>query len=325
MKKLIYVLALLLFSEIFFSCKGKSEEILILTTSEDFRIEYFQKRLNEQFPDYKITINFFTTGGLAAKLKAEGTSTECDIIGDVDYAYLESLADILADLSMYDTSPFLDNFIPLNRKYLPTVKSTGCIGVNEEFLASRNLPIPSSYQDLINPIYKDVIAMANPKISGTGFFFLKNLVNAWGEDAAFDYFDKLADNLLQFTSTGAGPINSLFIGEVGIALGMTYQLVTVINSRNAPLSIYFFEEGSPYSLYGTAMIKGKETRKSVREVFEFYAYTLNNEDKELFAPEQIFKDQINNIPNYPKNVLEADMRGIESLSEKERLLEKWKY
>jgi len=298
---------------------------LILTSSEDFRIAYFQERLNEQFPDYKITISFLTTGSLAARLKAEGVSTDCDIIGEMDAAYLEGISDNLADLSSYDTSLFLDNLIPENKRYLPICKNTGCIGINEQFLASRNLPVPSSYKDLLKPEYKGFITMANPKISGTGYFFLKNLVNVWGEDAAFDYFDQLAGNLLQFTSTGAGPINSLLIGEVGIALGMTFQLVTVINSRNVPFSIHFFEEGSPYSMYGTAMIKGKETRKSVKEVFDFYAYILNREDKELFTPEQIFKTQINNIPNYPQNVLEADMRGIGSLSEKERLLEKWKY
>jgi iron(III) transport system substrate-binding protein len=73
------------------------------------------------------------------------------------------------------------------------------------------------------------------------------------------------------------------------------------------------------------MIKGKDSRKAVRDVFEFYVYTLTREDKELFAPEQIFKSQENNIPNYPQNIKVADMRGIESLPEKERLLAKWKY
>jgi len=63
----------------------------------------------------------------------------------------------------------------------------------------------------------------------------------------------------------------------------------------------------------------------VREVFEFYMNTLNREDKNLFAPEQIFKVQVNDIPNYPRDVKIADMRGIESLPEKERLLDMWKY
>jgi len=131
--------------------------------------------------------------------------------------------------------------------------------------------------------------------------------------------------VLQFTSSGSGPVNALIQGEAGIGLGMTFQAVTVMNTKGVPLKIIYFEEGSPYTVYGMAMIKGKDSRKAVRDVFEFYVKTLTREDKELFVPEQIFKSQVNNIPNYPKNVKAADMRGIESLHEKERLLANWKY
>ena len=325
MKKILWITAALFLVGTVFSCKKESNEILIYTSSEDYRIEHFQKRLNEQFPQYKIIINYATTGNLAAKLKAEGTATDCDIIGELDSAYLEGILDNIAALSSFDSSVFLDELIPVHKKYFPIIKSAGCIGINEKFLSDRNLPIPASYQDLIRPEYKGAISMPNPKSSGTGYFFLKNLVNVWGEDAAFAYFDGFAGNVLQFTSSGSGPVNALIQGEAGIGLGMTAQVATAINTRGIPLKIIFFEEGSPYTVYGTGIIKGRESRQAVREVFEFYAYTLNREDKELYAPEQIFKQQVNNVPNYPQNIKVADMRGIESLPEKERLLEKWKY
>jgi len=328
MKKIFCFVIVLFLAGIVISCKkdsNESKEVQIFTSSEDFRIEHFQKRLNEQFPQYKIIINYMTTGSLAAKLKAEGTETDCDIIGELDSAYLEGILNNLADLSSYDSSVFLDELVPDHHKYLPFIKSAGCIIINEQFMADRKLPIPTSYQDLIKPIYKGVISMPNPKSSGTGYFFLKNLVNVWGEDAAFAYFDKFADNVLQFTSSGSGPVNALIQGEAGIGLGMTFQAVTVINSKGVPLKIVYFKEGSPYTVYGTAMIKGKDSNKAVQDVFKFFVTVIIREDKELFVPEQIFKNQVNNIPNYPQNVIAADMRGIESLPEKERLLAKWKY
>jgi len=325
MKKFFCLAMALFLVGIAISCKKESDEVQIFTSSEDFRIEHLQKRLNEQFPKYNVIINYTTTGNLAAKLKAEGTATDCDIIGEMDSAYLEGILDNLADLSSYDTSAFLDELVPAHKKYLPFIKSAGCIAINERFLENRNIPIPTAYQDLIRPEYKGVISMPNPKSSGTGFFFLRNLVNVWGEDAAFDFFDQFAENVLQFTSSGSGPVNALIQGEVGIGLGMTMQVVTAINSRNVPLKIIYFEEGSPYTVYGMGMIKGKDSREAVKEVFAFYINVLTREDKELFAPEQIFKSQVNNIPNYPQNIKVADMRGIESLPEKERLLAKWKY
>ena len=327
MKKILRLAVILLLAGLVLACRKEKEsnEVLIFTSSEDFRIEYLQNRLNEQFPNYNVLINYMTTGNLAAKLKAEGTTTDCDIIGELESAYLEGILDNLSDLSSYNTSEFLDELVPVHKKYLPFIKSAGCIIINENFLSSRNIPVPTSYLDLILPEYKGVLSMPNPKSSGTGYFFLKNLVNVWGEDAAFDYFDKFADNVLQFTSSGSGPVNALIQGEAGIGLGMILQAVTAINDRGVPLKLEFFEEGSPYSVYGMAMIKGKETRQAVREVFDFYVNVLTREDKELFAPEQIYKNQTNNIPNYPKNIKTADMRGIDDLAEKERLLDKWKY
>jgi iron(III) transport system substrate-binding protein len=326
MKKSLCLAVVLILFGFTVSCEKKeSNEVLMYTSSEDYRIEHFRKRFAEQFPQYKVIIHFYTTGNLGAKLKAEGTDTDCDIIGELESAYLEGILDSLADLSSYDSSVFLDELVPAHKKYMPLIRNTGCIGINENFMAERNLPVPASYQDLLKPEYKGVLSMPNPKISGTAYFFLKNLVNVWGEDAAFAYFDRFAENVLQFASSGAGPVNALIQGEVGIALGMTSQVVNAINTRGAPLKPIFFEEGSPYSVYGIGIIKGKETRQAVRDVFEFYLYTLNREDKELFVPEQVFKIQETTIPNYPRNVKVADMRGIESLSERDRLLEKWNY
>ena len=68
--------------------------------------------------------------------------------------------------------------------------------------------------------------------------FLKALVNSMGEEEAFAYFDKLSENILQFTSSGSGPVNSLVSGEAVIALGMTPQAVTQINEGvNFPCSL----------------------------------------------------------------------------------------
>jgi iron(III) transport system substrate-binding protein len=105
---------------------------------------------------------------------------------------------------------------------------------------------------------------------------------------------------------------------------MTFQVITTIN-QGVPLKALYFAEGSPYNLYGITMIKGKETRKAVADVFEFYLTTLSREDKAAYLPEQVFKVQDNNIPNYPTNVKAADITGIDNIAEKQRLLEKWKY
>lgn len=307
------------------SAGGNSAEnrVLIYSSAEDFRNEYFSQRLNEQFPDYEIIIEYMPSGNMAAKIQAEGTDAECDILYDIDYGYISLLEQYFADVSEYDQSIFMEDAQSPSGKYLPEYRNGGAIIVNRDVLSKNNLPMPTSYEDLLDEKWQGLISMPNPKSSGTGYMFLKSLVNAWGEEEAFDYFDKLAENILQFTSSGSGPVNALVQGEVAVGLGMTAQAVTAIN-EGANLEIVYFEEGSPSNLYGYAMIEGKQERQCVAEVFDFFYNTLVIEDKELFVPEQIFTDRMFEIENYPQNIKYADMSG-NTTEEKLRLLEKWAY
>lgn len=323
MRRIIFVFLALVMAAMCFSCnKAEDNTVVIYASSEDFRNEMYLKMLNDRFPDYNIVLQYYPTGNNAAKLMAEGKDTECDIIIALESSYLEQLSDILADLSAYDDSQYLDQMKVAGRKYLVWERFSGCIILNKKVLAEKGLDAPKSYDDLLDPKYKDLVVMPNPKSSGTGYFFLKNMINVRGEQAAFDYFNRLSENILQFTSSGSGPVNMLSSGEAAIGLGMVFQAVNAINNGN-DLEIIFFEEGSPYSTDGFAMIDGKQNKKAVKEVFDYLYSDVIKVDKDQFSPDQIFKDQVNHIVNYPVNVKYADMTGIESIDEKLAILEKW--
>lgn len=306
------------------ACGDKKEKILIYSSSEDYSIAYMTERLTEEFPNYDITVEYLSTGNHAAKLLAEGRETECDITNDLDYAYLAQLEQQgnLADLSEYDYSIYCSDTVQSDR-YIVECRNGGAVILNTKVLTENGLAEPKSYEDLLKPEYQGLISMPNPKASGTGYMFLKSLVNAWGEEEAFSYFEKLNANILQYTSSGAGPVNALVQGEVAIGLGMTAQAVLQIN-EGAPLKIVYFEEGSPFTLYGMSIIQGKETRACVKEVFDFLVSAYSYENNEKFLPEKIFNDKSFVMKNYPTNITYADMSG-NSIEEKEILLAQWKY
>jgi len=322
MKKLIYLLLIVCLGLMLTACSEKEDPVVVIYTSaEENRIEAMQKDLNEQFPSYTIQIEYYSTGDFISMLRDEGVNTDCDIIGEMEYGNLSTITDILADLSAYNIDIYTDDMIPEDLSYLPWYRNGGCIAINRTVLSDHNLPVPESYEDLLKPEYKGLISMPNPRSSGTGYMFLKSLVNAWGEQKAFEYFDKLSGNILSFTSSGSGPVNALIQGEVAIGFAMTAQTVGEINN-GYPLRIHFFEEGSPFSLYGIGMIKGKETRSEVKEVFDYIVNRWTEMDKVLFCPERIFKDREFTLPNYPINIRYADMSN-NTPGEKERLLEYW--
>ena len=306
-------------------CGGKQdrETITIWTSGEDYKNEYYLTECQKMFPDYEIILEYMNTSTIAAKVVEEGENCSCDIICSEEYGYLDKCEEYLAELKEFDFSVFLDEIVPQNHKYAPELKNGGCIIVNPKILNERGLSIPSSYQDLLAPEYKGLISMASPTSSGTGYMFLRQLTNEWGEDKAFAYFEKLSENVLQFTSSGSGPVNALIQGEVAVGLGMTSQAVTEIND-GVELEILFFDEGSPFSMYGNAVLAKSAERECVMEVFNYLATDLCKGNNERFFPDQIFKDFVPVVDGYPTDIRYGDMSN-DTLSEKERLQGKWTF
>ena len=299
--------------------------VIIYTSTIGFRAEYIQQQLNEQFPDYTITLQVVSADTLAAKLQTEGVGTDADIILCLETGYLESLQDFLADLSSFDVSEFLPELVPASKRFLPWDKSSGTIAINRDRMESEGLPVPYFYRDLLHPVYRGLISMPNPKTSRTGYLFLVSLINAWGEDAAFEYFDSLAENNLRFTASDTSPVNALIKNEAVIGLGKTLAAVNAINNHGVFLDLLFFAEGAPYTTTGFGIIKDKEKRPVVREVFTFIMTTLIRNDKDLFSPEPVLVNQITSIAHYPLNIPYANMDGMYDVTLKERLLDRWNH
>ena len=327
MKKITFVFfvgLLMLFS--FVSCSKKDNTIVIYSCAEDYRNEYYLAELQKQFPEINFVLDYQGSGPAAAKLKAEGKDTQGDILLSWDFTYLDMLTDYLADMSYFDYSIFLDDMVVPSKKYVGEYRNSGAIVINTELLKEKGLAEPTSYEDLVKPEFKGLLSMPNPKSSGTGYMFLKNLVNEWGEEKAFAYFDKFAENIVQFTSSGSGPMNALVQKEAAVALGMTGQAVTMLN-EGAPFKIVFFEEGAPCSLYGHAITKKAESRADydkVKEVFDYLVKEVTPACDAKYFPEQVFVDKVFILPNYPTDIPYGDMSN-NTTEEKTRLLEKWVY
>ncbi len=323
---LLAVLVLAMTATAFVGCGNNKKKILIYTSLEDYRLEYMQKKLNEKFPEYNIVMEYLSSGEHAAKLLAAGEAgknIDCDISYNLEYGYAEKLQaeGVFADLKdISDFSVFVDDLVQ-STYYLPQERNSGAIILNNSVIEKKQLDVPTSYEDLLDPQYKGLISMPDPKSSGTGYMFYLYLVNTWGEEKALEYFDKLAENVLQFTASGSGPVNSLLEGEVAIGLGMLAPAVTEITD-GADLQVVFFEEGAPYSAYAQAIIAGKEEDEDVLKVFEYLSTELTVDNNEMYFPESLYKDKNVVIANFPQNIKYGDMSN-NTADRKEDLLSKW--
>ena len=275
MKKILSIGLLLLIVFTITGC-GKKNDVVIYSSQEEERDQALKEQLKEKFPDLNVVVQHIGTGNSAAKIKNEGSKVEADIVIDLETAHVVDIQDNFADISYFDDSIYLDG-INTSDKYLTWVKYTLNLIIDNKYFKEHNLSIPKTYEDLLKPEYKNLIAMPDPKTSGTGYGFFLNCVNIMGENKAIEYFKKLKENMREFTTSGSGPTNLLKQGE----------------------------------------------KEHVKEVFEFVVNEFGRYDKENFMPDIILKNQHNKVANYPENLKDADMTGIDSIATKEKLTKRW--
>ena len=321
MKKKLMFFVILIITVIVTGCTNKKDSVIIYSCMEDNRNQLLKEMVKEEFGDIDVKVQSIATGNSAAKVKNEGTKIEADIILDLETAYIANLEDNFADLSSFDSSMYLEG-VNKSNKYFTWVKYTMNLIIDKDYFEENNLKIPKTYEDLLKKEYKNLIAMPDPKTSGTGYAFFLNAVNIMGEKEAVKYFKKLKSNLREFTTSGSGPTNLLKQGEIAIALGMTSQGAEAI-SEGYNFEIVELETGSPYNTTSVGIIKGRETDENVKKIFNWLIGDFGRFDKENYMPDKILKDQESNVKNYPTNLKDADMENIDSVETKDKLIEAW--
>lgn len=326
MKKMFIFILVMMF---FVTGCGNNEEnrVVIYTNIEENRSQLLQQRVREKFPELDVVIQYMSTGNTAAKIKTEGKNVEADIVLGLETSYMESLKDnfvVLNGLEGINDDHYLDDINPEDGRYYIWDQYSASITIDKKYFDDKKWEYPTSYEDLLDSKYEGLIAMPDPKSSGTGYMYYLNVMNLYGEEKGLKYFDDLSKNIVQFTTSGSGPINLLKQGEIAIAMGMTYQGVEEINN-GADFKVIEFDTGLLYNTTSIGIIEGKETNKNVRDVFQWVNTEFSLYDKEHFIPGKIFKEQTTQIDNYPETVKLSNMTGIDNVATKEKLLEKWKY
>jgi thiamine transport system substrate-binding protein len=82
---------------------------------------------------------------------------------------------------------------PSNR-LLPVTYGDVCLNLDRNWFAEKNIPAPTSLQDLVDPLYKGLTVVENPATSSPGLAFLLATIGSMGEEKAMEYWTRLNDN-----------------------------------------------------------------------------------------------------------------------------------
>lgn len=319
-----YVLAVLVLTLALAGCSGgggSDNTVTIYSANYEEEIAIELEYLKELFPDYDITITYMSSGKLAAKVLAEGSDTEVDIAMSLSSGYANQLK-AAGMLRSFDTGvTYKPEFVDPDGKVIPNGVWAGAIVVNTTVLEKAGLPVPDSYDDLIDPAYAGQIVMADPSSSSTGYFFLHGLLNLYGDEAGWEYFDKLRGNIMLFSESGSTPVSMVERGEAGIALGIDYQAMAIV-SDTSPVQVIFPVEGAPYD-YDTALLINRtdEPSEAVKAVM---AAITSAEGNDVFNNYNISViEGADDTLAYPDSFYLMDMSGISDSALKENILKAW--
>ena len=127
--------------------------------------------------------------------------------------------------------------------------SSGAIGLawNRELMARKNLPLPQSWADMLNPAYRGEIQLPNPNSSGTAYTIIAGLIQLWDEDRAFEYLRRLHANVNAYTRSGAAPMQAVSRGETALAVSFNMEVASR-QQAGFPIDLVYPSEGTSYEV-----------------------------------------------------------------------------
>jgi iron(III) transport system substrate-binding protein len=132
----------------------------------------------------------------------------------------------------------------------------------------RNLPRPAKWADLTNPVYRGQIAMPSPAMSNTGYGYVHGWMQGMGESAAWDFMDKLHQNVAVYTSSSATPCKYASTGEY--AIGLSTDLTgPQMKTKGAPIDLIVPTDKTAWDIEAMALPKGSKHPEAAKLMLDW--------------------------------------------------------
>ncbi|MEW6262246.1 MAG: putative 2-aminoethylphosphonate ABC transporter substrate-binding protein [Thermodesulfobacteriota bacterium] len=248
---------------------AEAGEILVYTALEDDEYPGYLESFKKEHKDITVKIVRDSTGIVTAKLLAEKSNPQADLIWGVAATSLlvcdqAGMIEPYTPKGLARVNPtFRDKSNPPHWVGIKAWETGFCLNTVE--LEAKKLPRPESMADLIKPIYKGLIVMPNPASSGTGFLTVSAVLQTMGEEKGWAYLDKLHENIAQYTHSGSKPCKQAGAGEFPIGISFGYRGL-IQKKKGEPVHTVFPKEGSGWDLEANALVK-KANIKPEAKVF----------------------------------------------------------
>ncbi|MCS0502881.1 extracellular solute-binding protein [Ancylobacter mangrovi] len=303
-------------------------QLTVYSTLQKEVLTPYEQAFEAAHPDIDITWVRDAGGVMQARIMAEKDNPRADVIFGMPVTNIVSLKreGLIEPYAPKDykqlQSKFRDDADPPYWVGLEMYLNVVCFNTVEA--EKKGIPIPKYWTDLADPVYKGQIAMPNPTMSNTGYGYVHSWIQKMGDEKAWDFLDKLHQNVSVYTNSSSTPCKYAANGEyvVGLSTDLTGPF---LKTKGAPIVLLVPDDETAWDIESTAMIKGSKNPEAAKVLIDWGA---SREAHKVFNKYYgaVGMDGLNNGPpnSIPDGASKAQDYSVEwSIDNRQRILSEW--
>lgn len=249
-------------------------EITVYTALEDDEIATYLADAKKALPDITIHVLRLSTGDMGARLLAESNNPRNDVVWGFAVSNMldKRIEGLLEPYSPKGVDKLPAQYRDPAGKWFAATGYMAAFCVNTDRIKTKKLPMPTSWADLANPVYKGEIVMPNPAASGTGYLQITAILQALGKDKGWDFLKKLNTNIAQYTDSGSKPCKMARTGEYAIGASFAFPAMQSIED-GYPIKMVIPKDWDGYELEASGLMK---TSKNKADAKRFLDWTISS-------------------------------------------------
>jgi iron(III) transport system substrate-binding protein len=319
--------------------KQNPNTIVIYAALSTAQMERYLPVFAASHPDINVLWLRESTGDMIQRILNEANDPQADVIWGI--AVTAILRGRIAGLLQPYSPAGLERVAPSMRDSAEPPSWVGidvyasALCVNTDKLSELGLPMPSSWQDLTDPVYrnsetgKGYLVMPNPGQSGTGFLTIAAWTQIFGtEDDGWAYMDALHENIDVYTNSGSAPCGMAAAGEYPIGLSFAGEAVEQRRDLGQPIIGIFPIEGLGFEVEASALVDKPAVKPTAKTFLDWAISDEAMREYSWYYPITSV-DAPNRYPlpaGYPTDLTQLlipDPRFNWSAENYERLIEEW--
>lgn len=202
-------------------------QIRVYTTLSQDEVDLYLTDFQIAYPEITVQVERMTAATLIERTLAERAAPQADLlwgVGLTSVLYLEwnDLLKRYAPAGLTRVEPrFRDAGQP--PYWIGNHLSLTAFCVNPDEIARLGAKMPTAWQELLDPIYRRAILLADPTMTDTGLMAVLGILELLGEQAGWRYLDELHRNIAFYPQEGSEPCDLVDRGEYAIGIAKTFD------------------------------------------------------------------------------------------------------